>query len=72
MAMRIQIDFDGRFYDVGEVEDTVDEFKEVARVDITHREGGAVVTVEGSEEDVAVIAGTLSNIALARTIEVRS
>jgi hypothetical protein len=72
MKRTLSITFEGSLYDADEVEDTAREFGDVARIRVTHRGGGAVVRIEADGDEIDDIAGSLMNIALARTIEVRS
>jgi hypothetical protein len=72
MATSVDITFDTALYDVGAVEETVEAFRQVADITITTGENDLTVTVKAPTADVQAIAGALANIALARSIEVRS
>ena len=70
MAAHTSIRFCDDVYDLGILEATVAEFRDVARIEVEHGDGHAVVTL--SCDDAEHVAGMLANIVLARTIEVRS
>ena len=72
MARSVDITFDPELYDEGAVEETVETFKQVADITVGSGTSGIRVTVKAPDAEVEAIAGALANIALARTIEVRS
>ncbi|MBW2260954.1 MAG: hypothetical protein JRG91_03195 [Deltaproteobacteria bacterium] len=72
MARSMNITFDPKLYDEGAVEETVETFKQVADITLGSGRSGIMVTVKAPASEVEAIAGALANIALARTIEVRS
>ncbi len=71
MARSVDIFFDSELYDEDAVEETVETFRQVADITVDSEPGGTRVTVK-APADLEAIAGALANIALARTIEVRS
>jgi hypothetical protein len=72
MARSVDITFDTGLYDAGAVEETVETFGQVADITVTTGEHDLTVTVKAPAADLEAIAGALANIALARSIEVRS
>jgi precorrin-3B methylase len=72
MTMSVDITFDRNLYDESAIMETVEEFRAVARIEISDAGDDIRVTVSAADEDVYGIAGALSNLALARSIEVRS
>ena len=72
MARTVDITFDTGLYDVGAVEETIETFRQVADITVASGRDVLTVTVKAPDADVEDIAGALANIALARSIEVRS
>ena len=72
MARSLDITFDAELYDEDAVEETVETFGQVAEITVGRVETGLRVTVRAPASEIEAIAGSLANIALARTIEVRS
>jgi len=72
MAISVDITFDTGLYDVEAVKETARTFGRVANVTVATGTHDVTVTVKAPAEDVEAIAGALANIALARSIEVRS
>ena len=72
MARSVNIIFDPELYDEGAVEETIETFSQVADITVENGKSGITVTVKAPDADLEPIAGALANIALARSIEVRS
>ena len=72
MAGSVDITFDADIYDEDAVQETVETFGQVADITVRRVETGLRVTVKARASEIEAIAGSLANIALARTIEVRS
>jgi phage terminase large subunit-like protein len=69
----VKLTFDPALYDEAALDETLEVFREVATITRRRYKGRVVVTITPEEgHDADVVAGELSNIVLARSLEVRS